>query len=91
MLFEWDEAKNAANRSKRGIDVADAACVFSGPLLRHSSPRSGEEGWIAAGAVGGRVLAVVYTIREGAIRLISARRARTNEIRAYRQNLAGGA
>ena len=42
MTFEWDEAKNEANRRKHGLDFADAAAVFSGSTLtfadhRHSS------------------------------------------------------
>ena len=33
MRFEWDEAKNQANRRKHGLDFADAHLVFAGRTL----------------------------------------------------------
>jgi len=41
MLFEWDEAKRAANLRKHGIDFRDAGLVFAGATVtredRHHS------------------------------------------------------
>lgn len=83
--FEWDDAKNVSNLDKHGIDFEDAVAIWERPALVSLSPRSGEDRWIAIGMVDGMEIAVVYTERGTAKRLISARRARTNERRAYHQ------
>lgn len=83
--FEWDDAKNALNIEKHGIDFEDAVGIWEGPVLVGSSPRGGEDRWIAVGMMAGIEIAVVYTERGTVRRLISARRARTNERRAYHQ------
>lgn len=83
--FEWDDAKNASNIDKHGIDFEDALAIWEGPVLIAPSPRDGESRWIAVGMVNGVEIAVVYTERGPVKRLISARRARTNERRAYHQ------
>jgi uncharacterized DUF497 family protein len=83
--FEWDDAKNALNIEKHGIDFEDAIAIWEGPVLVAPSPRGGEDRKIAIGMVEGVEIAVVYTERGTAKRLISARRARTNERRAYHQ------
>ncbi len=33
MEFDWDEAKNAANIAKHGIDFDEAIQIFYGPML----------------------------------------------------------
>ena len=75
--FEWDEAKNAANRRKHGIGFEEAAEIFNGPVLTRVDDREqGETREISVGFVGsGVVVAVVHTDRNGAIRIISARKA----------------
>lgn len=83
--FEWDNAKNAANVRKHGIDFEDAVGIWERPALVNPSPRGGEDRWIAIGIVDGIEIAEVYTERGTVRRLISARRARTNERRAYHQ------
>ncbi|MDK9721813.1 MAG: BrnT family toxin [Rhodospirillales bacterium] len=85
MLFEWDENKSEANLAKHGIDFILAAQVFENEFLNLPSSHAAEKRWLAVGDVGGKMLTVVYTIRGEALRIISARRARDNEIRAYRQ------
>ena len=82
--FEWDPAKNDANLAKHGIDFPTAARVFDGPILRVAPDRESERRWLVIGAVSGREIVVVYTERAERIRIISARRARTNERREYR-------
>ncbi len=70
---------------KHGIDFEDVVAIWEAPVLVGPSPRGGENRWIAIGVVDGVEIAVVYTERGTAKRLISARRARTNERRAYHQ------
>lgn len=80
MEFEWDEAKNEANRLKHGFDFAYAIRIFDGAVRRLVSRRSGDERrGIATGQVEGRFISVVYTRRNGQYRIISARPARRNE------------
>ena len=87
MDFEWDEAKNEANMSKHGIDFDDAIGIFNHRVLEHEDRRRdyGELRTRVIGILGGRELVIVYTMRGEVRRIISARRARRDERRAYRQ------
>ena len=83
--FEWDEAKRRSNLGKHGIDFRDAARAMPlRPMLVYSSPRGNEERYVGVLEIGGKVIAVVYTRRGEAVRIISARRARKGEERDYR-------
>jgi hypothetical protein len=85
--FEWDERKNAANVAEHGISFQGAAHIFDGPVMEYVDSRRyyGETRIAAIGVLGRTELCVVYTIRGGACRIISARRANQNERRSYRQ------
>lgn len=87
--FEWDEAKRAAALEKHGIDFLDATRIFAGPVLRARSAFEDEDRWIAVGLLDGLEIAVIYTLRGGTCRIITARRARTNERRRYHENFPG--
>ncbi len=39
-MFEWDEAKSAANLDGRGFDFAHAAGIFAGPVLELDDDRA---------------------------------------------------
>jgi uncharacterized protein len=82
--FDWNERKSEQNLAKHGIDFEDATEVFYGPIILHRSDRKNEERWIAIGSLEDRLITVVFTRREDVIRIISARRARKNEEREYR-------
>src|SRR5258705_547421 len=82
--FEWDEEKQKRNLEKHGIDFEEATEVFYGASLLRRSDRNSEERWIAIGYSEDRLIAVVFTRRTEIIRIISARRARKNEEREYR-------
>jgi uncharacterized DUF497 family protein len=87
--FEWDEQKNLANRAKHTIDFDDAIEVFGGPVLLLRSDRNNEERWVAVGSLENRLIAVIFTRRADVVRIISARRARKNEEREYRNAKMG--
>jgi uncharacterized protein len=91
MEFEWDEAKRLTNIEKHGVDFAEAIEMFNGYVLKNEDRRrnDGEQRIRAFGEVDGRVIQVVYTLRNGRCRLISARRARRDERRAYYASHAG--
>lgn len=87
--FDWDEAKSKANLLKHEIDFDDAIEIFYDRPVFIRSDRYDEERWIAIGQLYGRLIAVVFTQREKELRVISARRARKNEERTYRQRSWG--
>jgi len=85
MEFEWDEAKRRWVRAKRGLDFLDAALLFDGrSLLTLPSPQRSEERWLSIGELEGRLIAVVWTWRSEAVRIITMRRARDEEQKRYR-------
>jgi len=86
--FEWDE-KNRANLIKHGISFDDASQVFYERVVIKRSNRNDEERWIAIGRLDDRLLTVIFTRRDKAIRIISARRPRPDEKRAYREASMG--
>ena len=87
--FEWDEDKSEANLIKHGIDFADASEVFYRPVVVWRSNRNNEERWIAIGRSHDQIVSVIFTHRGDLIRIISARRPRPNEKRAYRDASVG--
>ena len=85
--FEWDSRKRDANLLKHGIDFEEAMLLFRGPVhVRRARPGDdGEERHMAVGILGVRPITVIFTKRGDVCRLISARRARDSERRAYRE------
>ena len=87
--FDWDKRKSKSNLDKHGIDFDDAVEIFHGPVILRRSDRNNEERWIAIGFLENKFIAVVFTRRADAFRIISARRARKNEEREYRNAKMG--
>jgi uncharacterized protein len=84
--FEWDDAKATSNFAKHGVRFESATAVFFGEShadLEASRPTDGEPRRKAIGMIEGRLFTVVYTERDGIIRIISARRSNPREQRAY--------
>ena len=81
--YEWDELKREANLVKHGIDFEDARAAMAEEHLVLSADRPHEKRWIALAKVDGRLVAVVYTLRDRSCRIISARAARRNERKTY--------
>ncbi len=86
MHYQWDPAKNSANRNKHEVDFADAVAVFEDALaLTRPDPEArGEARFVTIGVDAfGRYLVVVFTERANRIRIISARLATPQERRSY--------
>lgn len=82
--FEWDETKRQQNLCKHGLDFLNAPKVFRGAhVTGRATTVMGEERWLAIGLALNRPVTIVYTVREGRIRVISMRRARDNERERY--------
>jgi uncharacterized DUF497 family protein len=85
MLFAWDPDKRDINRERHKLDLLDAQLLFDGrPVITYPSPRDSELRFVSTGQIGPKFYSVVWTERGEAIRLISFRRARDGEERAYR-------
>jgi uncharacterized DUF497 family protein len=87
MDFEWDSAKELANRNKHGVDFRTATKVFLDPYAIEFDDldTAGELRFNAIGSVDGRMLFVTYAIRGDIVRIISARGAEPHEKRKYHE------
>ncbi len=90
--FEWDEGNKSKNAKKHGITVPEVEAVFrSGlalPVGIQIAPVVLEQ---RLGLVGptldGRLLQVAFVLREGRVRVISARPAHKKERKQYEEIL----
>lgn len=93
MRFEWDAAKNKQNIKKHGFDLADAQTLFFGsaPLFvsLDASEDYGEDRWKGIGVLEGVVVVVVVFAERGedTIRIISLRKASSQERKAYEEEI----
>ena len=92
--FEWDPVKAKTNFSKHEVDFERAAQVFRDPLaltIPDEEHSESEVRWITLGKdARGQYLLVVHTFEQltdtsGRIRMISARRPTSAEVRAYEE------
>ena len=84
-LVEWDDNKNQINIQKHGISFETAALVFADEdrIEYYDKLHSlDEDRYVVLGCVQG-ILYVVYTMRDEAARLISARLATPTERKIY--------
>jgi uncharacterized DUF497 family protein len=84
--FEWDDAKALSNLTKHSVSFSDAIRVFRDPRcieLDTSRALDRESRRKAIGVIQGRHFTVVYTIRDGVTRIISARRCNPTEKKLY--------
>jgi uncharacterized protein len=82
--FEFDEAKSRANAAKHGIDFHAAKGLWwDVDLLRVPARTQSEARFLFVGVMDGRHWTAIATYRGKAIRIISVRRARLEEVAAY--------
>jgi uncharacterized DUF497 family protein len=81
MHFSWDEKKRKANLRDHGLDFVDVETVFKGLTFTYEDDRFryGEQRFVTLGFQGGVVVSIVHTETEHEIRVISFRKATTNE------------
>ena len=89
LRFEWHDTKAAANLRSHRVSFDEAKTVFGDrlsmviPDVDHSEK---EDRWVRIGfSSHSRLLVVIYTERDEAIRLISSRRATIGEKADYEQ------
>ena len=90
MDFEYDAAKNRANRQKHGIDFDQAQVLWDDPnRLEIPAKTEDEPRWVVIGKIGDKHWSAIMTVRQDRIRFISVRRARTEEIVLYESEKLG--
>ena len=84
MIFEWDEQKNQTNTLKHGIDFGTAIRLWDDPNRTEIQTSFSEENRIILiGKIDKKLWTAVFTLRNGACRIISVRRARKKETMLY--------
>jgi len=84
--IEWDPKKASSNLEKHGVDFADAAVALEDQMaLTIEDPECDDEQRFVSLCLDpiARILVVVYTWREHAVRIISARKATPTERARY--------
>jgi len=90
MKFEWDSAKSESNRKKHGIDFHAAKELWRDEhLIEIHAPYPVENRGIIIGQIHGRIWTAIYTMRGGAVRIISVRRSRKKEVELYEKEKNG--
>jgi hypothetical protein len=85
-MIVWDERKRQTNLAKHGLDFADAYLVYDDPekltisYFRNNEHRLMDTAFVE---IRGKVLALVYVVRDSDIRVISFRFASRLERKLY--------
>lgn len=85
MIIEFDLAKSERNARKRGLpfERADEFDWDTALIIEDTRRDYGEPRFRAFGFIGDRMHALVFTPREGGVRVISLRKANRREERNY--------
>ena len=87
-IFQWDDAKAAANYAKHGVTFEAARDALKAPFALEwldEGQDEGEQRFATLGMVEGRLLFVAYAMRGEVIRIISARLPEPFERRKYHE------
>lgn len=86
MEFEFDPAKSASNKAKHGMDFATAQALWGDDGLVELVSKANvteEQRFLAIGRIDGSHWTAICTRRGEAVRIISVRRARKEEVGCY--------
>ena len=82
--FEFDAVKSESNRTKHSIDFIEAQGLWSDPMLLEIPAKTDDEPrYLVIGLIDEKHWSAVITYRGENIRLMSVRRARTEEVVLY--------
>jgi hypothetical protein len=82
--FEYDPGKSRTNKAKHGIDFEEAQVVWADPeLVEIRAHTEDEPRLLVIGRIAGKHWSAVITYRGDAIRIISVRRSRPEEVKLY--------
>lgn len=85
-MFEWDDAKAEKNEAKHSVSFIFATRAFDDQnriTVIDSRFDYGEVRYITLARIDQRVYVLAYTMRGSVIRLISARKANSKEVKRY--------
>ena len=86
MEYEFDEAKSAANKAKHGLDFSEAQKLWlDADAVEIPAQSDVEQRKLLIARIEEKIWSAIFTERENKIRIISVRRARTNEEAMYEQ------
>lgn len=84
MRFEYDLGKSQGNLSKHGIDFEEAQLLWQDIYrIELQADSTVEPRSLIVGKIADKHWSAIVTYRDGAIRIISVRRARENEVKLY--------
>jgi uncharacterized protein len=84
VIFEFDKQKSDSNKLKHGIDFVEAQALWDDPDRLELPARSvTEKRFTLIAQLAGKHWLAVFTPRGGNVRIISVRRARTEEVESY--------
>ena len=84
MEFEYDARKSASKLAKHGIDFDQAQLLWDDPdLLEIPAKTEDEPRWLLVGKIEEKHWSAVVTYRSDAVRIISVRRSRVEEVALY--------
>jgi hypothetical protein len=73
--FDWDRDKDLVNQEKHGVSFAEAQYAFADPrrvIAEDLSHSEREKRYYCFGQVGGGILTVRFTYRDGVVRIFGA-------------------
>ncbi len=83
MVFEFDPEKSRANLAKHGIDFTEAQALWFEPFFEFKLKTTTEDRHAVIGRMNGTFWTAIITYRQNRIRIISVRRSRDEEKKAY--------
>ena len=90
--FEWDAGNSTKSSKKHGIEIHEIEAVFRSGLalplgIQIAPPASEQRLGLVGPTVNGKLLQVAFVLREGRVRVISARPAHEKERMKYEEIL----
>ncbi len=85
MKFEWDRAKGVLNHKKHRVSFEEAVAIWDGTCveIENIAHSDGEFRSATVGMIDNKLYVAIWTRRGEKIRIISVRRARKNEEKAF--------
>ena len=90
--FEWDKGNQSKSATKHGISIEEVEAVFRSGLalplgIQISPPADEQRLGLIGPTINGRLLQVAFALRDGRVRVISARPAHKKERTQYEEIL----
>jgi len=87
MDFEYNSLKSKINKEKHGIDFEEAKELWFNNNVVLPALTKGEPRYMIIGNIRKTAYSGIFTIRKGAIRIISCRKARKKEKKVYDEKI----